>query len=243
MRYLTRLVCLLGVLLAVNVSYAAGALRVQNTASGTTGTITAQLAGVQAGDLLTMCLYERDGNSITTPTDDVNGGSWTQAVSRATTAARVAIFYFQNSAAGSPTVSLTISGTSPRDINVAAWSGMATTGGTDATNNAGNSATTSHTHGSVTPSASALVLACLGLSNTHGGITQNSGFTALNVDAGGSSQRQNYAYKLAHTGAINVTETTTSTVSSDAGVAVFLESAGGGGSTPAFRSALLGVGK
>jgi len=240
MRQLKRLLLLLAVALACNSVYAAGSLRVQNTASGTTGTITAQLVGVQAGDLLAACIYERDGNSVTTPSDDVNG-TWSLAATRATTAARAGLYYFQNSAAGSPTVSLTISGTSPRDMNVMAFSGMATTGGANATNNAGNSSTTSQTHGSVTPSASALIVACLGSGNDHGGRTLNSGFTGLNIDAGASTNRQIYAYKAAHTGAINVTHTTTNSVSSDAVVAAFLETAGS--STPAFRTALLGVGK
>lgn len=226
MRYLKHLAAfLLAYALAFNVSFAAGSLRVQNTASGTTGTITSQLTGVQTGDLLAVCIYERDGNSVTTPSDDVNG-TWSLGATRSATAARSALYYFKNSAAGNPTVSLTISGTSPRDMTVMAFSGMATTGGTDASNSAGNSSTTSQTHGSITPSASALVIACLGIGSAHGGITQNSGFTALNIDAGASSQRQNYAYKVSHTGAINVTETTTNSVSSDAVVAAFLESAG-----------------
>lgn len=205
------------------------ALRAQVTDSAAGGgdNLTAQLTGVQAGDLLTVCFYERDGTAITSIADDVNG-AWDLAVTRAATAARSGIYYFRNSGAGNPTLTVTLSGTSPRDMNFAAWSGMDTVA-VDTTNNAGNSATTSHSHGAVTPSASALILTTMGIGGAHGGISLHSGFTALDIDAGGTSQRQVYAYKLAHTGAITVTHTSTSSVSSDAVVAAFLEAAGGGG--------------
>jgi len=214
------------------------ALRTQATGQGTTGGVTAQLTGVLSGDLLTLCFYERDGNSITSVSDDLNG-AWTQAVVRATTAARSGIYFFKNSAAGNPTVTLTISGTSPRDFNFAAWSGMVTTGGADTTNNAGNSSVTSHTHGSVTPSASALILTALGIGADHGGNTLNAGFTALNIDASAATNKQIYGYKLAHTGAVNPTHTTVNSVSSDGVVATFLESAA---SASARRLTILGVG-
>lgn len=214
---------LFGFLLCVH-AQAAGVLRTQNTASGTTGGISAQLTGVQTGDLLVMTLYERDGNTITSVADDVNG-AWTAAVNRAATAARTGIYYFPNSAAGNPTITLTISGTSPRDMNVSAWSGIQTSSTLNTTGNAGNTSTTSQTHGSITPSASSLIIASLGAGSATGGSTLNTGFTALNIDAGASSQRQIYSYRTGFTGTINVTETTTNTLSSDGVDAAFLESA------------------
>lgn len=205
----------------------AAALRTQNTGSANgAADVTATLTGVALGDLLTLCLYERDGAAISSISDSVNG-AWTQVLTRAAVAARIAIYYFPNSAAGNPLVTATLGGTSPRDINVAAWSGIQTVSPLDTSNNAGNSAQFDHLHGSVTPSASSLLITCLGLGNDHGGMTEHAGFVALDTDPGVTNAgRRYFAYKLSHTGAINPTHTSTNSQSSDAGVAAFLEAAG-----------------
>lgn len=220
-------VAVLGLCIAFQAA-AAGALRTQNTGSANgVADVTTTLTGVQAGDLLTVCIYERDGAAISAVGDSVNG-SWTLVATRAAIAARIGLYYFVNSGAGNPLVTVTLAGTSPRDINAAAWSGMATSSVLDTNNNAGNSATTSHTHGSVTPSAPSVLLTCAGLGNDHGGMTPNSGFTALNTDGGvANAGRRYYAYKLTHTGALNATHTSTNSQSSDAVVGAFLEAAAG----------------
>jgi len=205
-------------------------LRTQATgaASGVPDVV-ATLTGVQTGDLLALCLYERDGVSIVSIGDSVNG-AWTLAATRALVAARVAVYYLPNSAAGNPVVTATLGGTTPRDINVSAWSGVQTASPLDTTGNAGNSAVTSHLHGSVTPSASSLLITCLG-STDHGGVSAlDAGFVALNIDAGvTNTNRRVYAYKVGHTGAVNPTHVVNSSSNSDAIVAAFLESVGGGG--------------
>lgn len=194
------------------------------------GNLVAQLTGVPAGALLAVCFYERDGGAITSIADSVNG-AWSVAVTRAITAARSGIYFFPNSAAGDPTLTVQIAGTSPRDMNFSAWTGIVTASPLDTTNNAGNSAATNHTHGSITPSGSSLILTCLGLGNDHGGITLHSGFSALTVDGGTATPgRSVFAYKVAHSGAITPSHTSTNAQNSDAVVAAFLEAAGGGSS-------------
>lgn len=222
---------------------AAAALRVQNTGTGTT-TLSTTLTGVVAGDMLSACVYERDGNTISGVSDDVNG-AWTQVFNRAAAVARIALFYKANSGAGNPVVTATIGGTAPRDINAAAWSGLPTSVTADTSNSTSNASGTSHPHGSVTPSASALIITCLGVGSDHGGSpTYNAGFTGLNVDAGvGQPNRQLYAYKASHTGTINPTHTTVNSVTSEGGVGVFVESGGGGGGTCTGGLMLLGAGK
>lgn len=202
----------------------AAALRVQATANSGAGvTLVATLSSVQSGDLLVACFRERDGTTINSVSDDVNG-AWTVAVTRSVTAAQIAVYYLQNSAAGSPQVTVTFSGGSVQaDGNFSAWSGVVTASALDATNSAGNTAATTHSPGSITPSAAALVLSCAGFGADHGGGAPATGFTALNVDGGATVNRQIYSYKVTHTGAITASNTSTNAVNSDACVASFLE--------------------
>lgn len=204
--------------------------------SQTTGNEEAEATGiaVQAGDLIVVTLRERDGSTMAV-SDSLNG-AYSVARNAPVTVVRIAIYYFRNSAAG--TINMTVTGGTVRDYTVSVWRGMQTGAGVlDATNGVTNSATTSQTHGSVTPSASALVITAFG-GGAHDGVTPHSGFTALNVgpSAAGGTDRRYYAYKLAHTGAVNPTHTSTSAITADAAVATFLEAAGGGGDL----SALIG---
>jgi len=208
----------------------AAAIRVQTTGNdGGTAAVSGTLTGVQSGDLLTVQFRERDGVSITSVSDTVNG-AWTLAVTRAVTAARAGIYYFEGSAAGNPVVTVQFSGSSqPSDAVFIAWSGVEASGALDTTNSGGNSGTTTHSPGAITPSASSLVLTVVATGSDHGGETQPSGFTDLPPDGGATSNRQAYAYKVGHTGSVTASTTTTNAVNSDAVVAAFLESAGGGG--------------
>ena len=129
-----------------------------------------------AGDLIVVALRERDGSTMSIA-DDVNG-AYTLAVTRAITVARAGIWYFRNSGGG--TLTFTVTGGSIRDYNVSVWSGMQDVA-VDTTNNAGGTAT-SHAHGSLTPSAQAVVVSAMG-SGSHGGVTPHSGFTALTIHA------------------------------------------------------------
>ena len=196
--------------------------------SQTTGNEAADASGVTlvAGDLIVVTLRERDGSTMAV-SDSVNG-AYTRALAAPITVGVAEIWYFRNSAGG--TANFTVTGGSLRDYNVSVWIGMQTGAGTlDTTNSNTNSATTSHAHGSVTPSASALIVTAL-TCGTHGGFTPHSGFTALTAGPSGSGvDRQHYAYKLAHTGAVNPTHTSGNSITSDACCAAFLESGGGGG--------------
>lgn len=177
-----------------------------------------------AGDLVIVTARERDGSALTV-SDSING-AYATAVTRAAVVARAGIWYFRNSGAG--TANFTVTGGSVRDYNVSAWSGMQDIA-VDTTNNAG-STSTSHPHGSVTPSASALIITAMG-TGSHGGCTADAGngFTALDISASATADRQHYSYKLAHTGAVNPTPTTVNSVGADRCVAAFLETGGGGG--------------
>jgi hypothetical protein len=204
----------------------AAVLRDESTGSGTT-TLTATLTGVQTGDLLVACIYERDGNVISGVADDLNG-AWGLIFSRAVSVARVAMYFVANSAPGNPLVTATIGGTAPRDMNVSAWSGVPTTATVDTTANTTTSGATAHLHGSITPSAASLLITAAG-STDHGGVVAyDTDFIGLTVDAGANPTRQFYAYKTGHTGIINPTHTVTNSVNSEAGVAAFVETAGAG---------------
>lgn len=203
------------------------ALRTQNTASGSGVANASCSVTVVSGDRIVVCIYERDGGAISSVTSDIDG-ALTQDRQRAVTAAQSAIYSKSNATGGTHTITVDFGTGRTFDFTVAVFSGQATTGA-DTTNAAGNSATTSHGYGAVTPSASALVITCLGTGSDHGGATVPAGFTALNVDAGANTNRQSYAYKEGHTGAVTPTTTTVNSVSSDGTIAAYLESAGGGG--------------
>lgn len=193
------------------------------------GNMTAQIVGVPAGALLTVLTYERDGGTFTSVSDDLNG-AWTLADTRAAVAARIGIHFFVNSAAGNPTLTVAMSSVAPRDISFAAWTGIRTLGSVfDTVNDSGNSGVTSHQHGTVTPSDTALLLTVLG-STDHGGVVAlHSGFVALSIDAGvTNANRRIYAYRTGYaSGAINPTHDVTSSSNSDTAVAAFLEAATG----------------
>lgn len=219
---------------------AVGNLRVQCTAfidGGTTANCS--LVGVQAGDLLTIALRERDGNAPATFTSDLDG-TFTLAVTRSVSAARASIYYLKNASAGTHVVTVTFAGGSSYDFNAAAFGGAATTGGADTTNNNGSASTTSHSHGSITPSASAIIITSWGGADNGGETPGGDGMTALNNTGSCCGGRQYFQYKVGHTGAIDGDFTTTNSVAFDAVIAAFLES-GGAAAAPCTRS-LLGVG-
>jgi hypothetical protein len=133
-----------------------------------------------AGDLIVVTLRERDGSTMAV--SDGTNGSYTRAVAAPVTVVVTEIWYFRNSAAA--TLAFTVTGGSVRDYNVSVWGGMQDVA-VNTTNSVTNSATTSHTHGSVTPSASALIITSHA-GATHGGMTPHSGFTALTAGASGA---------------------------------------------------------
>ena len=199
-----------------------------NAEAGLATTITASLTGVTSGNRLIVCIRERDGTAVSSISDTVNG-SWTltgNGVTQSIDDARVAIYSFPNSGAGNPTVTVTMAGTAPKDVNLSEWSGT-NTGAADNTATFNQTSGTSHAAGTFTPSASALVIAAIGFSADPGTRTP-SGFTSLNIDAGAAA-RQWFGYATGVTGASTPTITTSNTVTSDGAMAGFLETGGGGG--------------
>ena len=200
-------------------------LRAQYTGTEA-GTVT--LTGVVAGDTILVTLRERDGSTMSV-SDSLNG-AYTEDVTRAVNAARTSIFRFSNSAGGNPV--LTVSGGTVRDFNASIWSGV-TNGAPDTTNATGSGSATSLTHGSVTPSATALLITSLG-STDHGGVTIDPTFTGLNIDGAATSNRQAYSYRVGFSGSVNPTHTATASCAYDAVVAAYLETAGGAGPSSRF---------
>lgn len=213
--------------------------------SQTTGNEVADAAGVvlSSGHLVVVLLRERDGSTMAV-SDSVNG-AYTRAVAAPVTVGVAEIWYKQNSSAG--TATFTVTGGSQRDYVVAVFSGAATTGGPDVTNGATSASGTSHPHGSITPSASAIVVTALATNSGTGLMTVAAGYTALTIGSsgGGSAEKQFYAYKLGHTGATNPDHVSTNSVISNAAIAAFLESGGGGGGSTGNSGSLLlrGIGR
>lgn len=205
------------------------------TDTGTVTTVSATLSGVQAGDLLVACTVERDGGSFTGISDTVNG-AWTQVFSRAASAARVALYYKENSSSGNPVVTATYgSSTSPKIIAAAAFSGMATSTVLNTSANTSNAGVTAHPHGSISPSGTVMVFTCQGYGNDSNGVTYDTGFTGLSSLTWpvGWANRGGVSYKLSHTGTVNASNTTTNAVNDEGGSGAFVQSGGGGGGSNA----------
>lgn len=223
------------------------ALRTDNTGTTeSTQDVSTTLTGVQSGDLLVACTIERDGAVVNGISDDVNG-AWTQIFSRAASAARVAMYYKVNSGAGNPTVTADFnSGTSPKIITAAAFSGMATSSVLDQSNNTSTASNTNHTHGSITPTTTVMVFACLGFSADSNGVTYDGTLTAIPSVTFPASwvNRGSVGYRLSQAAsAYNPTNVTSNSVSSEGGQASFVQSGGGGGPTLPPTLGLLGVGR
>lgn len=178
-----------------------------------------------AGDLIVVCLRERDGSGITV-SDNVNG-AYSTGETRAVNVARTGIWYFANCAGG--TVTVTVAGGSVRDFNVSVWSGVGT-GAKDTSAQAGSGGTLNHQMGSVTPSAAALIVTACG-TGANGGMTLDAAFTAaLDINVNATANRQFYAYKVsAPASTINPTHVSAASCAHDGVSVVFLESGGGGG--------------
>ena len=136
MKLLTRSLALLfGIVLAFAVD-AAPAYRSGSghdcgfQASNGSGQTTCVFSGaVSLGDMLYACIRIENGHAVTAFADDING-AWTQVETTTTgTGATVAVcFYFCNSAAGTPTTTLTEAGVANNNSTlIVAYSGVATT--------------------------------------------------------------------------------------------------------------------
>lgn len=158
--------------------------------SGATTTVTLG-AAVSVGDLLVLhviALNQLDTTipSITAISDSVNGAWSTTADSTATStfyhAERQSVFSFPNSGLGTPVITVTLSNTGGRNMNVglqcAAFSGIVTTSPLDvAVPGSGTSATPSSGATGATGAANELVVGAYGDFGEGVTITEGAGFT------------------------------------------------------------------
>lgn len=211
------------------------ALRVSSTlaATGTTATSGA-LTGTQSGDLITVVLRERDGGTPTGVSDSVNG-AWdltnNLAVARgAGVGDHIRIYYFWNSGAGNPTVTVDYGGSVVFNAYVDCWSGAQTTSAVlDQTNSTTNGSGTSHSHGSITMTATGLALTGTAYSGEDGGVTPATDFTV--ADTLDKSSRQ---YRITTAITTTATETSANSTGSNGAIASFKEASGGSTAVPVF---------
>lgn len=211
------------------IAFGAQASGVQTSAADTT--IEATITAV-AGDLITVLIVARDVVTISSVVGSLNG-AYTAAGALQTTPAsndRAAIYYFENSSGGSETVTVTFSANVRGSINVARWTGAATSGALDQNNGQSNNpATTTPHHGSITTTGAGLIVTSMAAGGDIGTPTQ-SGFTGLT--RGSLYVRDWYGYRIV-TG--STTEdgdlTGANSVVAAGKIASFLEA--GGGAFPA----------
>ncbi|MGO9855004.1 MAG: beta strand repeat-containing protein, partial [Acidimicrobiales bacterium] len=167
-------------------------------ASSVTPTLT---SGVTAGDALVLTIADQSSNSAIVSSVSGGGVTWAKATSTGTTANGDAeIWYGLNSSgtSGSTVITVTLNhSTNVQIANVSEWSGVATTGALDKTNNANNN-TASISAGSVTPTVSGeLIISDAYLLN--GNTTQpapSNGFTSLAQMPGTTGNYRGYAAYL-----------------------------------------------
>lgn len=197
---------------------ALGAQNSATNASTTSHTITLTLT---AGDLVVLCVSERNYSAVSSVTGTVNA---TYSTARTMNqdpdgGTGAGIYYFENSAGGSETITLTTAGSITTYMNVARFTGAKTSGALDQSNEADNVSATAHVHGSITTTGASVICTamCFGGSATAtppGDFTQ---FTEANA-------RSCNMYKIS-TGAEtnNPSTSTVQTLSSGGAIANFLE--------------------
>lgn len=159
------------------------------TTGGVSGTYTNT-----AGNLLVASVVVFDGsypspNSVS----DTRNGAWTRAVQAgdAPNVGTVEIWYRENCAAGSNTVTLGgLSGGAFTILNIAEYSGAATSGSLDKTAGRVQSNLTAPSTGAVTTTGTDLVLACVSCSQDD--LTPGSGFALAASPSGGNP----FEYKI-----------------------------------------------
>src|SRR5687768_9424668 len=146
------------------------ALRSQNVATATApgdgiGSVALTAGNApQAGDLVVICIAERNGNTVSSVVGSLNG-AYTQAVG----AGLANIWYFANSAAGDETITVTMGTVSLTFyMNASAWSGAMTSSVLDQTGSVSNASGTNHDHAntSITTTTAGLIVTCSAQSGT-----------------------------------------------------------------------------
>ena len=169
-------------------------------------------SGVTAGDALILTIADQSSNSAIVSSVSGGGVTWVKATSTGTTANGDAEVWYgldSSGTSGSTAITVTLNhSTNVQIANVSEWSGVATTGALDKTNNANNT-TASISAGSVTPTVSGeLIISDAYLLN--GNATQptpTNGFTSLTQMPGGGGNYRGYAAYLVD-GSTSSTSTT-----------------------------------
>lgn len=154
-----------------------------NAASSSTPTCTFGSA-VTLGNTLVIQIAVRTLQTITSVVDSVNGTLTCPAGSTHSDASRsIIVCYFNNTGAGTPTVTLTLGGASATYWNISEWSGVADTSPEDGTSE-GSDASNPFTAGAGLTSTTAGLIVCgFSSSATITGATPATGFTALTNNA------------------------------------------------------------
>ena len=199
------------------------------------------LTGVVAGDLLTLCLRERDGSAEPTVSDNVNGSWGASDITDADPSGngRASIFSFVNAAGGDTTISVVYGVNRVFQGNAAAWTPAGgTTFSVDQTGSNSPATTMNHAAASITAGAGVIIAAAAHSANS-GGETIGDGFTALTMVAG---EREYHRYKLTSGETVDADYTTVNTISSNQIITSYLETSAGGVVGPLLAGHLTGRG-
>jgi len=213
-----------------------------NSTSGTSQTTHTATLTLSAGDLVVVCVGTRDGVTIDSCVGSLNGAYTLvdPTIVNTNNSNKSAIFFFENSASGSETVTVTLSAAGRAGVNISNWTGAATSGAADQDDgNFITSAATSHTSGSITTTGAGLIIVHAVIGGASGGFTFTD-FTALTSP---DSARYNPFYRIV-TGSTEETGdySTVNSVLSTNKMASFNEAAAAGGTPPSSRLMLLNVG-
>lgn len=166
-----------------------------NSTSGTSQTTHTATLALSAGDLVIVSCGTRDNVTLDSVTGTVNA-TYTlvdPVVLNSNNSNRSGIFYFQNSAAGTETVTLTLSAAGRAGVNISRWSGASTTSALDQDDGASTIVSgTSHNAGSITTTGAGLIFSQATVGGASGGFTFTD-FTALTSPDG---QRYNPFYRI-----------------------------------------------
>lgn len=155
-----------------------------NTDYGTSATTHTATLTLEAGDLVVVGIGSRDGaTAVSSVHDSVNGAGspYTEVLQRYWVAngIRAALYFFQNSAAGSATITVTHGSAARCGFNVSRWTGAHLTSALDQSNGADNTSTTGpHSHGSITTTGAGLMVTA-SQQGTSGSVETPNAFTAL----------------------------------------------------------------
>lgn len=207
------------------IAFGAQAVNASPATAATTHTATLTTS---VGDLVVVLVAERDYSGTSGVSGSVNG-AYTQAGATVLEGAgetRAEIWYFENSGAGTETITVTFNGSTRAGINASRWTGAATSSALEDNAGATNASGTTHSSGSITFTGPGLIIEVGCFSGYTGDPSPSSsdGFTAMTETA---MEREAFFYKLSSGETTDGTFTTTSPVISSVKIASFIEASSG----------------